>query len=125
MHDINLSPKLVVHSRPIPGNGTGMKNCIPNYGNGNEEFHSQLLGTGMGMKNPFTTFGNRNGRLVFPGMVGNGNSRSPLGPSAVSFQQFAHCKLLQPALDQKTVSQTAMHKVPWVLHIPRALCSAI
>ena len=32
------------------------------------------------MKKPFPTFGNGNGRLVFPGMVGNGNSRSPLFP---------------------------------------------
>ena len=32
----------------------------------------------MGMKKPFPAFGNGNGRLVFPGMVGNGNSRSPL-----------------------------------------------
>ena len=30
------------------------------------------------MKNSFPNFGNGNGRPVFPGMVGNGNSRSPL-----------------------------------------------
>ena len=30
------------------------------------------------MKKSFPNFGNGNGRPVFPGMVGNGNSRSPL-----------------------------------------------
>ena len=44
---------------------------------------SQVTGHGgtrgpRGPKNPFPTFGNRNGRQVFPGMVGNGNSRSSL-----------------------------------------------
>ena len=82
-----LVPTLVVHSRSdsrpqwtIPKKGTGMKNYIPNFWkwNRNKKFYSQLLGRGMGMKNPFPTFGNGNGRLVFPGMVGNGNSRSPL-----------------------------------------------
>jgi len=47
-------------------------------GNGNEELHFQLLGTGLRMKKTFPTYGNGNGRLVFTGMVGNGNSRSPL-----------------------------------------------
>ena len=32
----------------------------------------------MGMKNSFPKFGNGIGKPVFPGMVGNGNSRSPL-----------------------------------------------
>ena len=34
------------------------------------------------MKNSFPNFGNRNRRPVFPKMVGNGNSRSPLGRGA-------------------------------------------
>ena len=36
------------------------------------------------MKNSFPNFGNGNGRPVFPGMVGNGNSRSPLGCTQVT-----------------------------------------
>ena len=52
-----------------------MKNCIPNFWelNDNAKLYFQLLGTGMGMKNPFPIW-----YLVFPGMVGNGNSRSLL-----------------------------------------------
>ena len=52
---------------------------IPGNGNGNGKLHSQILGTGTGMKNSFPNFGNVNWRPVFPKMVGNGNSRSPLG----------------------------------------------
>ena len=42
------------------------------------------------MKNSFPNFGNGNGRLVFPGMVGNGNSRSPLtgGTQKVAKQEY-------------------------------------
>ena len=60
--------------------GTGMKNCIPKFWERERESkkHSQLLGTGTGMKNSFPNFGNGNRRPVFPKMVGNGNSRSPL-----------------------------------------------
>ena len=39
------------------------------------------------MKKPFPTLGNGNGRLVFPGMVGNGNSRSPLQLTGSGEQQ--------------------------------------
>ena len=62
-------------------------NPFPNFGNGNEKLHSQLLGMGTGMKIPFPIFGNGNGNgnsipnfgngnetLLFPGMTGNGNA---------------------------------------------------
>ena len=67
------------------GTGTGMAKPIPKLwkGNGNEKFHSQLLGTGTGkfhsqflgtgMEIPFPHFGNGNETLLFPGMTGNGN----------------------------------------------------
>ena len=45
----------------------GMENCIPN------SWEREWKWT-----KSFPNFGNGNGRPVFPGMVGNGNSRSPL-----------------------------------------------
>ena len=94
------------HSQ-FPGTGTDMKIPFPIFGNGNAsgkfhsqfsgtgmqvEFHSQFSGTGMRVENsvpyfrerecewkiPFPIFRNGNWRPVFPGMTGNGNSRSPL-----------------------------------------------
>ena len=72
------------HDNPFPLTGTGMENCIPKFWERERESkkHSQLLGTGTGIKNSFPNFGNGNRRLVFPKMVGNGNSRSPLGGAA-------------------------------------------
>ena len=65
-----LVQTLVVHSRSDfrPQWTIPKKNCIPKI----------VFPTCMGMKNPFPTFGNGNGRLVFPGMIVNGNSRSHL-----------------------------------------------
>ena len=57
-----------------------MENCIPKFWEREREWkkHSQFLGTGTGMKKSFPIFGNGNRRPVFPGMVRNGNSCSPL-----------------------------------------------
>ena len=46
-------------------------------GHGNEKLLSKLLWNELEMKNSFPAFRNGNGRLVFPEMVGNRNSRSP------------------------------------------------
>ena len=78
-----LFSALIVASQthwPIPGKGTGMKNSIPNFWEREQEWEIAFptFENGNGSKNPFPTFGNRNGRQVFPGMVGNGNSRSSL-----------------------------------------------
>ena len=57
--------------------GTGMENGIPEFREREweQKIAFQILGTGM--KNSFPNFGNENGRTVFPGMVGSGNSRWP------------------------------------------------
>ena len=78
-HLLNSIPVLIPDfNNPFPVTGT--ENCIPKFWEREQgkKLHSQLLGTGMGMKKSFPIFGNGNRRLVFPGMVGNGNSRSPL-----------------------------------------------
>ena len=82
-----LFPTLTIHSRKRERE---YKFAFPNFGNGNEKLHSQLLGTGTGMKKSFPIFGNGNGRPVFPGMAGNGNSRSPLAYIEVAFQCNCH-----------------------------------
>ena len=116
-----LVPTLVVHSRsdsrpqwPIPEKGTGMYNCIPTFGNGNgnEKLRSQLLGTGMGMKKSFPIFGNGNRRPVFPGMVGNGNSRSPLYHllHLHMIMSFDHYNTLHPSDKQRWVTNNSILK---------------
>ena len=76
---------------PFPLTGTGMENCIPKFWERERESkkHSQLLGTGTGMKNSFPNFGNGNRRPVFPKMVGNGNSRSPLVMRPITLKAIA------------------------------------
>ena len=39
-------------------------NPFPNFGNGNDKLHSQLLGTGKGMNIPFPIFGNGNRNFI-------------------------------------------------------------
>ena len=80
-HLLNSIPVLIPDfNNPFLVTGTGMENCIPKFlnGNGKEKLHSQLLRTRMGMKKSFPIFGKGNRRLVFPGMIRNGNARSPL-----------------------------------------------
>ena len=84
-------PNLVVHSRPIPGKGTGMKNCIPNYWERERE-----------CRNSFPAFGNGNGneksipnfreREWEASIHGNGREREfPLTPALqVPFQVRGH-----------------------------------
>ena len=80
-HLLNSIPVLIPDfDNPFPVTGTGMENCIPKFWEREWErkLHSQLLGMRMGMNKSFPIFGNGNRRPVFPGMVRNGNSRSPL-----------------------------------------------
>ena len=76
----SLFPFYSRRDNPFLVAGTGMENCIPKFWERDREWkkRSQLLGTGTGMKNSFPNFGNGNRRPIFPKMVGNGNSRSPL-----------------------------------------------
>ena len=81
MYDINLSPKLVVHSRPIPGNGTGMKNCIPNYWEREREWGISFptFGNGNGNEKTIPNFREREWEASIPG---NGREREfPLTPA--------------------------------------------
>ena len=67
-YDINLSPKLVVHSRPIPGNGTGMKNYIPNYWEREQEWGISFptFGNGNGNEKTILNFGEREWEASIP-----------------------------------------------------------
>ena len=81
MYDINLSSKLVVHSRPIPGNGTGMKNCIPNYWEREREWGISFptFGNGNGNEKTIPNFREREWEASIPG---NGREREfPLTPA--------------------------------------------
>ena len=81
MYDINLNPKLVVHSRPIPGNGTGMKNYIPNYWEREREWGISFptFGNGNGNEKTIPNFREREWEASIPG---NGREREfPLTPA--------------------------------------------
>ena len=81
MYDINLYPKLVVHSRPIPGNGTGMKNYIPNYWEREREWGMSFptFGNGNGNEKTIPNFREREWEASIPG---NGREREfPLTPA--------------------------------------------
>ena len=102
--------------------------------NGIEELHSQLLGTGTGMQKFIPSFWERewewkiHSQLWGTGMEGwcsrewsgTGIPAHPWVPVQCPFNNFHtanYCNLHS--------IKTAMHKVPWVLHIPSTLCSAI
>ena len=112
MNDINLSPKLVVHSRPIPGNGTGMKNYIPNYWEREREWGISFptFGNGNGNEKTIPNFREREWEASIPG---NGREREfPLTPGPLrssSYQRidgvtFSSGELFKEARFQRILS---------------------
>ena len=61
------------------------------------------------MKKSFPIFGNGNGRPVFPGMAGNGNSRSALG-DGVQRSIFLEYQIKPPPLIKSDTLVTVMDR---------------
>ena len=88
------------------------------------------------MKKSFPIFGNGNGRPVFPGMAGNGNSRSPLlwlnvqgsfknlkcTPKLLNFLFFVVVIFSAPSIDYLLISSVEadedFSKKPWLASKP-------